>query len=306
MKRAIIKLVIEILGIDTWIKMKSCMAFWKDSELKKILAGNADFKNLYVGRRCFVLGNGPSLKNVDFNLLKDEFVFTANQLPRNPRFKELHTNVHAWVDRLFFIIDENKSEDIELLNVMKNVKDEGNNPIVFYHYLARRMVEKYELDKYLNIRYFEQINIASEDIADCTIDFTRLVPGFSTVVQYMICLAVYMGFSEIVLLGCDCSGIINTAQAKLNKAENSMYSYQISENEKKRMEKLQSIRTFRDELSWQVRMHDDYLILNQYCRNHGVKLYNATNPTLLEGVEKIDLGQLFNSKNQSQTNMEGN
>lgn len=293
MKNAMRRMIIRICGIDNWIKLESRIAFWKDAELKNILAENADIKNRYEGRRCFILGNGPSLKNVDFSLLRDEFVFTVNQLPRNPRFKELHTNVHVWVDRRFFNIDEKKPEDMELLDVMKNVKDEENNPIVFYHYIAKPMVEKFKLDKYLNIRYFDQTYIDSKDILNSSIDYTKLVPGFGTVVHYIICLAVYMGFSEIVLLGCDCSGFVSIAKARLGKAENSLYSYEISENEKNRMEKLQSLTSIRDELFWQVKLFDDYIVLNQYCKNHGVELYNATYPTLLEGVEKIDLEQFL-------------
>ena len=265
MKNAMRRMIIRICGIDNWIKLESRIAFWKDAELKNILAENADIKNRYEGRRCFILGNGPSLKNVDFSLLRDEFVFTVNQLPRNPRFKELHTNV----------------------------KDEENNPIVFYHYIAKPMVEKFKLDKYLNIRYFDQTYIDSKDILNSSIDYTKLVPGFGTVVHYIICLAVYMGFSEIVLLGCDCSGFVSIAKARLGKAENSLYSYEISENEKNRMEKLQSLTSIRDELFWQVKLFDDYIVLNQYCKNHGVELYNATYPTLLEGVEKIDLEQFL-------------
>lgn len=289
MNNVIKRIIIKLCGIDYWIRLKSNVAFRKDPKLKDILAENADIKNKYSGGRCFILGNGPSLKNVDFNLLREEFVFTVNQLPRNPRFKELHTNVHVWSDGRFFNIDENEPEDMELLSVMKNVKDEGNNPTVYYIYAAREMIKKYKLDACLNIRYYEQTYIASKDIPDSSIDFTRLVPGFGTVVHYIICMAVYMGFSEIVLLGCDCSGFVSIAQARLNKAEDALYSYAISENEKKRMEKVQSLTSIRDELFWQVKLFDDYLVLNQYCKNHGVKLYNATSPTLLEGVERIDL-----------------
>lgn len=37
-------------------------------------------RNRYVGRRCFILGNGPSLKQTDLTLLKDELTFGANRL----------------------------------------------------------------------------------------------------------------------------------------------------------------------------------------------------------------------------------
>ena len=49
--------------------------WWLDSSkrLKK-------YQNLYNGKRCFVIGNGPSLKNTDLSLLKDEYTFGMNRI----------------------------------------------------------------------------------------------------------------------------------------------------------------------------------------------------------------------------------
>ena len=35
-------------------------------------------KNKYAGKRCFILGNGPSLNHCDLSLLKDEYSFAVN------------------------------------------------------------------------------------------------------------------------------------------------------------------------------------------------------------------------------------
>ena len=50
-------------------------SWWLDSNrrLKK-------YRNLYNGKRCFVIGNGPSLKNTDLSLLKDEYTFGMNRI----------------------------------------------------------------------------------------------------------------------------------------------------------------------------------------------------------------------------------
>lgn len=37
-------------------------------------------RNRYIGRRCFIIGNGPSLRQTDMTLLKDEITFGANRL----------------------------------------------------------------------------------------------------------------------------------------------------------------------------------------------------------------------------------
>ncbi len=67
-------------GRDALVRMADLpgMVFhpwWLDSNkrLKK-------YQNLYNGKRCFVIGNGPSLKNTDLSLLKDEYAFGMNRI----------------------------------------------------------------------------------------------------------------------------------------------------------------------------------------------------------------------------------
>lgn len=260
---------------------------FKDRNLVTVLKQNARFRNAYHGERCFIFGNGPSLKNVDFSLFRDEYTFTVNQLARNPRFPELHTNFHMWSDERFFIVDPNKPEDLELVESMRRVRTADNSPVVFYKYAGYNFVKQFGLDKDLDIHYFEQGYYYVSEKRD--VDFTRFTPAFSTVVHYLICLAVYMGFQEIYLLGCDCTGIVSIIDNYLNKGEEAKYAYQISENEKKRMQRIQQQTKVRDELVSTVRLFDDYERLLKYCTARQVKLFNATNPTLLDTIPKVDL-----------------
>lgn len=283
------KIIKKLIGVNLYMKLASVKYINKNKELKGLLLENKMFKDQYKGKRCFVLGNGPSLKSIDFSLLENEYTFTTNMLPKNPDFSKLKTNFHVWSDYRFFIIDKNKPEDMEIVSTMKSVNTDGNEPIVFYDYEARKMISEFELDKYLNIHYFSSVGIDMDKIIKADIDFTRLVPGFATVIHYIICLAVYMGFEEIVLLGCDCTGIITTAKARLKQADEGMYAYSIDEKEKKRIENAQKYTSFKDEVYWYYCLLDHYKKLNDYCKKNNVRLVNATVPTLLEDVEHIDL-----------------
>lgn len=257
---------------------------------KELLSQNTKFRNIHSGKRCFILGNGPSLKDIDFSQLKNEITFTCNQLPRNPKFPLLNTNYHAWVDERFFNLDPGRDEDMELVEVMKTVRNSGNNPIVFYKVTALEMVKKFHLDDELNISYIADAFIADKaDALKKSISPEHYMPIFSTVVQYLICMAVYMGINEIYLLGCDCTGIVSIAQAKMNKAEESKYSYAISDNEKKRMERVNSETTFEEEMKAYLDLLETYRILHNYCVMNGVKLYNASSVTLLESIPRIRL-----------------
>ena len=38
------------------------------------------YKNKFAGERCFVVGNGPSLNNMDMSKLSDEYTFGMNRI----------------------------------------------------------------------------------------------------------------------------------------------------------------------------------------------------------------------------------
>ena len=46
----------------------------KDPEIIK------SFKNRYLGKRCFIIGNGPSLTGDDLSSIANEYSFAANKI----------------------------------------------------------------------------------------------------------------------------------------------------------------------------------------------------------------------------------
>ena len=62
---------------------------WKDKQLKQLQirylqSGYSEkikkLKDNYIGKRCFIIGNGPSLRIEDLNCLKGEYTFAANRI----------------------------------------------------------------------------------------------------------------------------------------------------------------------------------------------------------------------------------
>lgn len=90
-------------------------------DVVSLIKGNTKFKDIHKGKRCFILGNGPSIAKLDFSLLGDEFVFTMNQIPRMKDFCKLRSNYHVWTDSILFHPDENNPSDMEIIDVMRKV-----------------------------------------------------------------------------------------------------------------------------------------------------------------------------------------
>jgi len=282
------------IGADRYLKIQELIALRKNHEYKSLLRKNVIFKNVHKGQRCFVIGNGPSINKVNFDLLANEITFTVNQIPRNVNFAKLKTNYHCWTDEFFFDIDRNKKEDIELLNVMKSVNTDGNRPIVFYKLAALSMIKKYGLDKVLNIYYLGDAHayIMNQNLKRL-FDICHFLPQFSTVVQYVICIAVYMGFKEIYLLGCDCTGIITAVQSRLNSTNDYRYGYTISDNEKKRMISVHNQLSLKTEVIMYLDLLQSYEALDSYCSNRGTKLFNATEGSVMEGVRRVKINDII-------------
>ena len=262
----------------------------RNPELKQALDANKIFYNKYNNQRCFVIGNGPSLNHLDLSILQGEYTFTVNQITRRKDFPDLKTNFHFWADPAFFRIDVNKPEDLELLNVMKSVDTSDNHPIVFFPYEQKRFAEQFDLEAELNIYYYESRGgLESEDI-----DYSNFVPGFHTVVQYCITMAIFMGFKEIYLLGCDNTSLINTIKsaADLDVDE---YGYFVSDNEKKRIKSLFKYHSLYDYVYSYLTVLKDYEKLNKYCNSRSIKLINCTKHSAIDCLLKKDINEiLFN------------
>lgn len=121
-----------------------------------------------------------------------------------------------------------------------------------------------------------------------------MVPHFPTVVHYAIALAIYMGIKEIYLLGCDCTGFITIAQSQLcTNNYDFQYGYSISENEKRRMLRTNSIHSIEEELVAHAEIFKIYKILYKYCNKNKIKLVNCTDGGLLNGIERNSLSNIL-------------
>ena len=266
----------------------------ENADAKALLGANVQLKDKHKGKRCFILGNGPSLKQEDLSALKDEIVFTVNQASRMPQFDAIRSDYHFWADPSFFQIDDSKAEYQDLLNTMHAV-GRGNPQLqCFFPIQFQWFVQKYHLEQDLNVRYFYYYGMLLYDGWNGKIDYTGPVPCFSTVVQFCITMAIYMGFSEIYLLGCDNTSILVNIKSMLRQNDDRDYAYAVSENEKKRMESLLGDGGLEGYLSSYLATFRDYRRLYQYCADRGIQLVNCSAETVIDSIPRKRLKDVLN------------
>lgn len=264
----------------------------KSSEYRTILKKNQQFKNKYIGQRCFVLGNGPSIKEEQLTELKHEHVFVVNQCSRLDYVKEIQPEFYICIDDAFFNIDDSNEGDLELLNTFKQLKNISPKMECFFPIEQKeRFIEKHGLDQVLNINYFQRGLSLYHNCKEFA-NYTGPVAGFSTVVHNAVSLALYMGFKEIYLLGCDNTGIVVTIKTSLNTVSDDEYAYHVTENEKKRMGRMIEGK-FEDYCKAYYYTVRDYRLLYEYCVQHNVKLVNLSKETVIDSVPRGSLANIL-------------
>lgn len=137
------------------------------------------FRDAYAGQRCVIIGNGPSLKDTDLDLLRNEFTFGLNRIYL--LFAELgwETTFHVVVNQL---VVEQCAEDfkrirVPLFTTMPNLT------------FLRGAQNAVYLNTFNRPRFFTDVNHGIWEGA--------------TVTYVAMQLAYYMGFTEVVLVGVD-------------------------------------------------------------------------------------------------------
>lgn len=147
----------------------------------------ASFHNKHQGARCFIIGNGPSLNDLDLSLLKDEFTFGTNAIYLNRERMGFSPTYYVVEDT--FVAEDRAEEIVALGGTTKFV---GNH---LDYCLDRRgdfiwLNVIFRYDRYSNFPNFSK---------NC---LRRIWVG-GTVSYLCMQLAYYMGFREVYLIGFD-------------------------------------------------------------------------------------------------------
>lgn len=139
------------------------------------------YKDLHRGERCFILGNGPSLKMTDLSLLREEFTFGLNRIYL--LYPELGFTTSYYV-AINSLVIEQCCDDINSLSIPK-----------FLTWRGRNWIEDDPVTNFLDTDYTPPATFSG--------DLTRRIFEGSTVTYVAMQVAFYLGFQEVILIGVD-------------------------------------------------------------------------------------------------------
>lgn len=263
-----------------------------NSNLVSILRMNEQFRDIHKGKRCFILGSGPSVKNVDFSKLANEYTFTVNHFARFEKFEELKTNYHVFGDERIFYSSGNSTINQESLDYLEKLNNSSKSIQYFIVYSAKRFFEDTRILTLSNINYFYNVLDFYKDYKEA-FDITKAIPWFPTCIDYCIAIAIFMGFSEIYLLGCECTGFSKLLTSNSSQGSMQTYGYKLSDNERNRLK--EQIKTYgaAEELQLWADIMKDYNFLETYSQKHNIKIINCTDGGILESFERKTLDEVL-------------
>lgn len=223
-------------------------------------------KDSHKGEKCFVIGNGPSLKAEDLDKLRRQKIFCFASKGIYNIFGETEWRPDVWgVSDLDYI--KVKEDDLSQLNGF--IKLVCSQAIIHYGIQIRNSI------------YYPFIQ-AERTPKYCNMDVSRGVHFYGTITGKLINFAMYMGFSEIYLLGCDHSfptkldengNRVVDISKKMHFSEN----YFSDENEKAYV--YRAIDDMDKSLKY---VTDSFKDLKYFCDSYKIKVWNATRGGELE------------------------
>lgn len=156
----------------------------------------AKLYNAFKGKRCFIIGNGPSLNKHDLMLLKDEYTFGVNSF----FYKTRETGFKPY----FYVVEDS--------SVMKENIEEIRNfdaPYKFFptNYKLLHPKKTNTLFFRMNRGFYEKSS-PNYVVPRFSTDASKVLYCGQSVTYINLQLAYFMGFTEVYLIGMDFSYVI--------------------------------------------------------------------------------------------------
>ncbi len=175
---------------------------------RNLVRRNKLYYNKHQGKRCFIIGSGPSMAYTDISTLVNEHVIALNSFFVNPQCNEVLLNN---IPEKYYLVPPNHPPQTEedWTQTLRTMEEKIKFPITMFWGIDynsghwREIIEKNNLFGSFPIHYFF-CGIHTQDgyrLAKKDMNLSRMSLSASSTLINALELALYLGFSEIYLLG---------------------------------------------------------------------------------------------------------
>jgi len=235
-----------------------------------LFPANAVLVNRHAGdKRCVVIGNGPSLKDMDLRPLAGMVTIGANAFYRHPHAVEVGLRYQC-INDVRFLVDEPRA-------IAWHAEVAAGSPraVVILPWSTREFVQRRGLYQGHAI-HFMAGGDPVHDAASINLDPTRPVNiGMTTGTTLCIPLALAMGFKDICLVGFDANWLADI-HASYHFYANNQHFPEFDSVAKERPNQYET------ELVSVLREFESHRLLNERALQMGARIHNATRGGLLD------------------------
>nr|WP_309098437.1 6-hydroxymethylpterin diphosphokinase MptE-like protein [Fredinandcohnia onubensis] len=227
---------------------------------------NLELKNKHKGERCFILGNGPSLKGMDLTKIQNEKIFAVNFFAKSYLFPQIQPTYYCMLDGAFGQA-KHIDDAIHILNAV--------NANFLLGEWAIKAFEHFDTSQ--KKIYYSFSSLIQYGDSTCY-DFAKITTGSPNVINHCIKWALFMGFDEIYLLGCDFNQFARPKQGHFygSKPAHESNSYRRGMD-----------------LMYSSQALFDHYALEKESRKINSKIFNATPNSLIDAYETVDYNSIF-------------
>lgn len=239
----------------TW-KRKRQTRLYAESYLSQQMK---QWENAYKGKRCFIVGNGPSLKIDDLKAIEHEITFASN------RIYHLYDKT-SWRPDFYVAFEpqfcKENADMISRIDV-KNAR--------FLNVLAWDKMRESSNTYWMNCTMKYSLRKQSTKNIEFSHDISLLVNDAYSVTFTMLQIAIYMGFKEIYLLGIDhYDKSVDFSSRHFYKSEKNEYQTP----------------TFLEGIEY------GYELAKKVAEQRGIKIFNTTKGGKLEVFPRVDFEKI--------------
>lgn len=278
---------------------KKMLIYFNNRNLKKVNFENGlnSFKNKYIGERCFILATGPSIKNQDLSLLKGEKCIAVSMFHMHELINTIRPIWHVFAPSHYpFKFDVSNKIFETCYNAYKENYDIqfwiGHRNYKYSHkeyfklsksQFYTRFIENIHWVDYSHSESLSEKNKNNHRVWDPTIEPFEI----RTVIYSAIQLAYYLGFKDIILLGCDHDYLNDISRIENHHFYDDSHGF----SDRSHLNSFTKEKWFKEYYyRWK-----EYRLMNEYLATKNVKVLNATEGGMLDVFPRISFNNLFDN-----------
>lgn len=253
-----------------------------DKAALKLCKSNIKFRNIHNDKRCFILCSGPSVNKQNLLPLKDEIVFSVSSGYLYKDYAIIQPRYHCQPG----IEHTPRLTNEVYINWFKEMDDRIGRTEIFLNAKDEPFIRQNNLFANRKVSYL-YFGLDWDENQREIIDIAKKVPQVQSVPIMCLMIAMYMGFREIYLLGCDHDWLSHYGK--------STHFY----------DERQDIITSEGGSDVWTDLEDgfrccwvlwrQYRILREVAQTKGITIYNATAGGLLDVFSRVNYESLFNN-----------